>query len=56
VAVESEYLMPSVQSVGTVPGQPPVLSKAGVAVTNPQIAARFVGYAVVFALVGFKLM
>src|ERR1017187_3214650 len=50
------YWMPSVQSVGTVPGQPPVLLKAGVAVTNAQIAARFVGYAVVFALVGFRLM
>src|ERR1017187_2705870 len=42
----SVYLMPSVQSVACVPGQPPVLEKAGVAVTNAQRAARFVGYAV----------
>src|ERR1035437_1113338 len=56
VVAESEYLTPSVQSVGTVPGQPPVLEKAGVAVTNPQIAAKLVGYAVAFVLVGFKLM
>src|ERR1035441_1497914 len=40
VVAESVYLMPTVQSVGTVPGQPPVLEKAGVAVTNAQIAAR----------------
>src|ERR1017187_9354968 len=50
------YRMPSVQSLGAVPGQPPVLEKAGVAVTNPQIAAKLVGYAVAFVLVGFKLM